>query len=165
MSGSDLALDSSAKPRHFRAQAGFINEDEARRIEIELFVEPVLVTFQEVVAFLLQCMCGLFLKVQPRFLSQTSSALRPIDAALSPASRRTISSRRTSFSYPGMHDPRSLLLCPHKTSDSAVAQIAKEVLSMTKINWNSTQMNQKLPLPIRAARVLKYVADGNVSSG
>jgi len=64
-----------------------------------------------------------------------------------------------------MHDPRSLLLCPHKTSDSAVAQIAKEVLSMTKINWNSTQMNQKLPLPIRAARVLKYVADGNVSSG
>jgi hypothetical protein len=67
-----------------------------------------------------------------------------------------------------MHDPRSLLLCPHKTSDSAVAQIAKEVLSMTKINWNSTQMNQKFPLPIRAARkvgeVLKYVADGKVSS-
>ncbi len=75
MSGSDLAWDLSAKPRHFRAQAGFINEDEARRIEIELFVEPVLATFQEGVAFLLQCMCGLFLKVQPRFVSQASSAL------------------------------------------------------------------------------------------
>lgn len=70
--------------------------------------------------------------------------------------------------YPGMYDPRPLLLCPHKTSDSTVAQIAKEVLSMTKINWNSTQMNQKLPIPIRAARkvgeVLKYVGDGKVSS-
>lgn len=70
--------------------------------------------------------------------------------------------------YPGMYDPRPLLLCPHKTSDSTVAQIAAEVLSMTKINWNSTQMNQKLPIPIRAARkvgeVLKYVTEGKVSS-
>lgn len=70
--------------------------------------------------------------------------------------------------YPGMYDPRPLLLCPHRTSDSTVAQVAKEVLSMTKINWNSTQMNQKLPIPIRAARkvgeVLKYVGDGKVSS-
>ncbi len=70
--------------------------------------------------------------------------------------------------YPGQYDPRPLLLCPHKSSDSTVAQIAKEVLSMTKINWNSTQMNQKLPIPIRAARkvgeVLKYVGDEKVSS-
>ena len=40
----------------------------------------------------------------------------------------------------------------------------KEVFSLTKINWNSTQMNQKLPIPIRAARkvgeVLKYVPEG-----
>ena len=39
---------------------------------------------------------------------------------------------------------------------------------MTKINWNSTQMNQKLPIPIRAVRkvgeVLKYVGEGKVSS-
>ncbi|WP_245372321.1 hypothetical protein [Rhizobium leguminosarum] len=70
--------------------------------------------------------------------------------------------------YPGQYDPRPFLLCPHKSSDSTVAQIAKDVLSMTKINWNSTQMNQKLPIPIRAARkvgeVLKYVSDGKVSS-
>lgn len=70
--------------------------------------------------------------------------------------------------YPGQYDPRPLLLCPHKSSDSTVSQIAKEVLSLTKINWNSTQMNQKLPIPIRAARkvgeVLKYVRDGKASS-
>lgn len=70
--------------------------------------------------------------------------------------------------YPGMYDPRPLLLCPYKGSDSTIAQIASEVLALTKINWNSTQMNQKLPIPIRAARavgeVLKYVSDEKVSS-
>ncbi|MCR9257012.1 MAG: hypothetical protein NXI16_13075 [Alphaproteobacteria bacterium] len=66
--------------------------------------------------------------------------------------------------YPGLYDPRPLLLCPHESCDSTVAQIAEEVLSLTKINWNSTQMNQRLPIPIRAARkvgeVLKYIKEG-----
>ncbi len=70
--------------------------------------------------------------------------------------------------YPGTYDPRPLLICPHESSDNTVEQIAKEVLSLTKINWNSTQMNQKLPVPIRAARkvgeVLKYAGDDKVSS-
>ena len=70
--------------------------------------------------------------------------------------------------YPGQYDPKPLLLCPYKGSDSTVAQIAGEVLALTKINWNSTQMNQKLPIPIRAARtvgeVLKYSADQKISS-
>ncbi|ANM04709.1 PIWI domain-containing protein [Rhizobium phaseoli] len=70
--------------------------------------------------------------------------------------------------YPGLYDPRPLLLCPHRSSDSTVSQIAREVLSLTKINWNSTQMNQKLPIPIRAARkvgeVLKYLNEGPISS-
>lgn len=70
--------------------------------------------------------------------------------------------------YPGMYDPRPLLLCPYPGSDSTITQIASEVLSLTKINWNSTQMNQKLPIPIRAARavgeVLKYVTDQKVST-
>ena len=70
--------------------------------------------------------------------------------------------------YPGIYDPRPLLLCPYPGSDSTIAQIASEVLSLTKINWNSTQINQKLPIPIRAARavgeVLKYVRDQKVSS-
>jgi hypothetical protein len=70
--------------------------------------------------------------------------------------------------YPGMYDPRPLLICPHERSDSTVAQLADEIFSLTKINWNSTQMNQKLPIPIRAARavgeILKYVTDDVVTS-
>lgn len=70
--------------------------------------------------------------------------------------------------YPGIYDPKPLLICPYKTSDSTVAQVANEIFGLTKINWNSTQMNQKLPIPIRAARkvgeVLKYITDEKVSS-
>tara|TARA_X000000950_G_scaffold239258_1_gene291731 strand:+ start:13870 stop:15327 length:1458 start_codon:yes stop_codon:yes gene_type:complete len=70
--------------------------------------------------------------------------------------------------YPGMYDPRPILLCPHESCDSPVAQIAEEIFSLTKINWNSTQINQKLPIPIRAARmvgeVLKYVKEGETVS-
>ena len=48
------------------------------------------------------------------------------------------------------------------------ALIAEEVFSLTKINWNSTQMNQRLPIPIQAARkvgeILKYMRDGQVES-
>jgi hypothetical protein len=70
--------------------------------------------------------------------------------------------------YPGMYDPKPLLLCPYKGSDSTIAQIASEVLALTKVNWNSTQMNQKLPIPIRAARavgeILKYVSGDKVST-
>lgn len=70
--------------------------------------------------------------------------------------------------YPGMYDPRPLLLCPHSSCDSTIAQLAEEVFSLTKINWNSTQMNQSLPIPIRAARkvgeVLKYLKEDQVEN-
>lgn len=70
--------------------------------------------------------------------------------------------------YPGQYDPRPLLLCPHRSCDSTVAQLAEEVLSLTKLNWNSTHMNQRLPIPIRAARsvgeVLKHLRPGQVES-
>lgn len=70
--------------------------------------------------------------------------------------------------YPGLYDPRPLLLCPHEVCDSTVSQIAEEVFSLTKVNWNSTQMNQRLPIPIRAARkvgeVLKYTKDSEIVS-
>lgn len=66
--------------------------------------------------------------------------------------------------YPGLYVPNPLLLCPHPQSESTIEQIAKEVFSLTKVNWNSTQMNQRLPIPIRAARkvgdVLKYLPAG-----
>jgi len=70
--------------------------------------------------------------------------------------------------YPGLYDPRPLVIVPHESSDSTIARIASEVFSLTKINWNSTQMNQKLPVPIRASRdvgeVLKYVTEPKASS-
>jgi hypothetical protein len=70
--------------------------------------------------------------------------------------------------YPGLYVPNPLLLCPHEDSESTLAKIAEEVFSLTKVNWNSTQMNQKFPAPIRAARnvaqVLKYVPEDRAVS-
>ena len=70
--------------------------------------------------------------------------------------------------YPGMYDPRPLLLAPHHSCDSTISQLAEEIFSLTKVNWNSTQMNQRLPIPIQAARkvgeVLKYMDEGQVES-
>jgi hypothetical protein len=60
--------------------------------------------------------------------------------------------------------PRPLLLVPHENSDSAIGTIAEEVLALTKVNWNTTQFDQKLPAPIKAARevgrILKHVGFG-----
>jgi hypothetical protein len=66
--------------------------------------------------------------------------------------------------YPGLRVPRPLLLVPHANSDSAIAKVAEEVLALTKVNWNSTQFDQKLPAPIKAARevgrILKHIEFG-----
>ena len=65
--------------------------------------------------------------------------------------------------YPGMRVPRPILLRPY-TLDSSLPELAEEVLALTKMNWNSTQFDQALPIPIRAARqvgrVLKHVSYG-----
>lgn len=66
--------------------------------------------------------------------------------------------------FPGLRVPRPLLLVPHENSDSALSKLAEEVLALTKVNWNSTQFDQKLPAPIKAARevgrILKHVEFG-----
>jgi hypothetical protein len=68
--------------------------------------------------------------------------------------------------YPGLRVPRPLLLVPHKNSDSKLLTLAKDVLALTKVNWNTTQFDQKLPAPIKAARevgrILKHVEFGTV---
>ena len=70
--------------------------------------------------------------------------------------------------YPGLRVPRPLLLVPHENSDSALHRLAEEVLALTKVNWNSTQFDQKLPAPIKASRevgrVLKHIPFGNAVS-
>lgn len=70
--------------------------------------------------------------------------------------------------YPGVYDPNPLLICPHPGGDSTVEQLAEEIFSLTKINWNSTTMSQREPIPIRAARsvggVLKHLGEGEAVS-
>lgn len=66
--------------------------------------------------------------------------------------------------YPGLRVPRPLLLVPHENSDSSVHRLAGEILALTKVNWNSTQFDQKVPAPIKASRevgrVLKHIPFG-----
>jgi hypothetical protein len=51
--------------------------------------------------------------------------------------------------YPGLRVPRPLLLVPHEDSDGALPKLAEEVLALTKVNWNTTRFDQKLPAPIK----------------
>jgi hypothetical protein len=66
--------------------------------------------------------------------------------------------------YPGLRVPRPLLLVPHEHSDSKLLTLARDVLALTKVNWNTTQFDQKLPAPIKAARevgrILKHIEFG-----
>lgn len=70
--------------------------------------------------------------------------------------------------FPGLRVPRPLLLVPHENSDSKIHTLAKDVLALTKVNWNTTQFDQKLPAPIKAARevgrILKHVEFGTAVS-
>lgn len=63
--------------------------------------------------------------------------------------------------FPGMRVPTPLQLRPHEC-ETTLADLAAEILALTKLNWNSTQFDQKLPIPIRAAkevgRVLRHVS-------
>jgi hypothetical protein len=70
--------------------------------------------------------------------------------------------------FPGLRVPRPLFLMPHENSDSKILTLAKDVLALTKVNWNTTQFDQKLPAPIKAARevgrILKHVEFGTAVS-
>ncbi|EJW09850.1 hypothetical protein A33M_0894 [Rhodovulum sp. PH10] len=70
--------------------------------------------------------------------------------------------------FPGLRVPRPLLLVPHENSDSKLLTLARDVLALTKVNWNTTQFDQKLPAPIKAARevgrILKHVEFGTAVS-
>jgi hypothetical protein len=63
--------------------------------------------------------------------------------------------------FPGLRVPTPLQLRPFEC-ETPLASLAQEIMALTKLNWNSTQLDQKLPIPIRAAkevgRVLKHVS-------
>lgn len=68
--------------------------------------------------------------------------------------------------YPGMYVPKTLKLKTHY-SDQTTLTLAREILALTKMNWNNTQFDNSWPITIKAARqvgdILKYVsADGYV---
>jgi hypothetical protein len=70
--------------------------------------------------------------------------------------------------YPGMYVPRPLEITA-EDSDRAITDIAKEALSLTKMNWNNTEFDNSMPITIQAARkvgrILKYIdKDGNAAA-
>jgi hypothetical protein len=69
-------------------------------------------------------------------------------------------------SYPGMYVPRPLELSV-PNSESTVEQLAREMLSLSKLNWNNTQFDGGEPITVRAARrvgdILKCVSEGSTA--
>lgn len=65
--------------------------------------------------------------------------------------------------YPGMYVPQPIMLRPYG-QESTFEDLSRETLSLTKMNWNSTQFDGSLPITLRAARVvgrvLKHVSAG-----
>jgi hypothetical protein len=65
--------------------------------------------------------------------------------------------------YPGMYVPRPLELSI-ASSEAPVEQLAQELLSLSKLNWNNTQFDGGEPITVRAARrvgdILKCVGEG-----
>ena len=43
-------------------------------------------------------------------------------------------------------------MCAHENSDSKILTLAKDVLALTKANWNATQFDQKFPAPLKVVR-------------
>ncbi len=64
--------------------------------------------------------------------------------------------------YPGMYVPRPLEFSVHR-AETPLPQLASEMLSLSKLNWNNTQFDGGEPITVRAARrvgdILKCVAD------
>lgn len=67
--------------------------------------------------------------------------------------------------YPGMYVPRPLEFAVN-SSETSLDQLAKEILALTKLNWNNTQFDGGEPITLRAARrvgdILKCVPETGV---
>jgi hypothetical protein len=64
--------------------------------------------------------------------------------------------------YPGMYVPRSLLFnLDEVMATSTPRALSREILALTKMNWNKTQFDQSEPITVHAARrvgrILKYL--------
>jgi hypothetical protein len=65
--------------------------------------------------------------------------------------------------YPGLYVPRPLVFRTDQVQETP-KHLAREMLALTKLNWNMTQFDGSLPITVEAARnvgaVLKYVGEG-----
>lgn len=65
--------------------------------------------------------------------------------------------------YPGTYVPRPLELATCR-AEAPVEQLAREMLSLSKLNWNNTQFDGGEPITVRAARrvgdILKCTVEG-----
>jgi hypothetical protein len=64
--------------------------------------------------------------------------------------------------YPGLYIPKTLKIKVAYSEQSA-RYLATELLTLTKMNWNNTQLDNSLPITIKAARqvseIIKYIDD------
>lgn len=64
--------------------------------------------------------------------------------------------------YPGQYVPRSLLFRCEQTEQTP-AFLGREILALTKMNWNNTQFDGIFPITMRASRqvggILKYIGE------
>lgn len=67
--------------------------------------------------------------------------------------------------YPGMYIPAPLEVRIVKNSSSPKT-ICKEILCLTKMNWNNTQFDNKYPITIGCARrvgeIMKYLGENDI---
>jgi len=67
--------------------------------------------------------------------------------------------------YPGMYVPQPIEIRVHKSEESPTF-LAKEILGLTKMNWNNTQFDGKYPVTLGCARkvgqVLKYLKEADL---
>ena len=63
--------------------------------------------------------------------------------------------------YPGMYVPGPLKVTVYE-QDSSLESLCDEILGLTKMNWNNTQMDGRLPITLECARkigdIMKYVS-------
>lgn len=70
--------------------------------------------------------------------------------------------------YPGMYVPTPLTLRMVDT-ESSPEQLASEVLGLSKMNWNATPLDGRLPITVRTARsvgdILRHVPEDQIPAG
>ena len=70
--------------------------------------------------------------------------------------------------YPGMYIPTPLGIRPAVTERS-IQDLAEEVLALSKMNWNQSQLDGRLPITLRASKkvagILKSLPEGSHASG